>query len=212
MANLPDVSAPDLAALLASRLCHDIISPVGAIQSGLELLEEMPDDPDAMALVRSSTKSAVAKLQFARIAFGASGSPQASLDLGDARSVAEGFMGFEKPTLTWNGERAYVAKNLAKTLLNLIVVANSCLPRGGTIDVSVETPETDPRFTLVISGPRLRVPERFLIMLNGKGLEEPLDSYGIQPYYALLLAQETGLGIEVSVEGETARIVAAKKA
>ncbi|MEF2072796.1 histidine phosphotransferase ChpT [Consotaella aegiceratis] len=212
MTNLPDVSAADLAALLASRLCHDIISPVGAIQSGLELLEEIPDDPDAMALVRSSTKSAVAKLQFARIAFGASGSTTASLDLGDARGVAEGFMAFERPALSWTGERAYVPKNIAKTLLNLVLVANACLPRGGTVDVTVETPETEPRLTIVATGPRLRVPDKFLAMLDGNGLTEPLDSYGIQPYYALLLAEEAGLSIALSVGEDSVTLVASPAA
>lgn len=95
MQPLPQLSAPELAALLASRLCHDIISPVGAIQSGLELLDEMPNDPESMALVRNSTRSAVAKLQFARLAYGSSGSTAAQIDLGDAKTVAEGFMSFE---------------------------------------------------------------------------------------------------------------------
>ena len=130
MTDLPYVSAPDLAALLASKLCHDIISPVGAVQSGLELLDEMPGDEESMALVRNSTKSAVAKLQFARIAYGASGSSAAQIDLGDARQVAEGLMSFERAALSWTGERAYVAKNIAKLILNLIVIANASVPRG----------------------------------------------------------------------------------
>ena len=61
MTTLPDVSAADLSALLASRLCHDIISPVFGIQSGLELLDDMPNDPELMELVRNSLKSAVAR-------------------------------------------------------------------------------------------------------------------------------------------------------
>ena len=96
MTELPSISAPDLAALLASRLCHDVISPVGAIQSGLELLDEMPDDAESMELVRKSTRSAVAKLQFARIAYGASGSTAAGWSSGPTPS-----MGLMAPPSTW---------------------------------------------------------------------------------------------------------------
>lgn len=204
MTDLPEVSAPDLAALLASRLCHDIISPVGAVQSGLELLEEMPNDAESMELVRRSTKSAVAKLQFARIAYGASGSTTAQIDLGDARSVAEGFMGFERAELAWNGERAYVPKNVAKLILNLLVVANASVPRGRTIAIDIERLEPDPVFTLTATGKPLRVPAKFKALLKGEALEEPIDAHAVQPYYTLLLAREIGVTIALEEAEETA--------
>ncbi|RIX98723.1 histidine phosphotransferase [Aureimonas flava] len=201
MTNLPALSAPDLAALLASRLCHDIISPVGAIQSGLELLDDMPDDPESMALVRSSTKSAVAKLQFARIAYGASGSSTAQIDMGDARTVAEGWMAFEKANLQWSGERAYVPKNIAKLVLNLLVVANASVPRGREVEVSIERLEPTARFTLRARGKPLRVPAKFRELLAGETTPESIDAHGIQPYYALLLAREAGLSVRLE-QGE----------
>lgn len=201
---LPPVSAPDLAALLASRLCHDIISPVGAVQSGLELLDEMPNDPESMALVRNSTKSAVAKLQFARIAYGASGSSTAEIDLGDARSVAEGFMSFERANLVWSGERAYVPKNIAKLMLNLLVVANASVPRGREVKIEVEALGSAPRFTVTASGTPLRVPQKFRALLAGEPLAEPVDAHGVQPYYTLLLAREAKLKVELTSEGDSA--------
>lgn len=196
MTNLPALSAPELAALLASRLCHDIISPVGAVQSGLELLDEMPDDPESMALVRNSTKSAVAKLQFARLAYGASGSTTAQIDLGDARSVAEGFMSFERADLSWTGERAYVPKNIAKLILNLVVVANASVPRGRQVAVDIQSLEPEVRFTITAKGTPLRVPARFRSLLAGEGEgAEPVDAHAVQPYYTLLLAEEIGLAV-----------------
>ncbi|GGD94177.1 histidine phosphotransferase [Aureimonas endophytica] len=201
---LPPVSAPDLAALLASRLCHDIISPVGAVQSGLELLDEMPNDPESMALVRNSTKSAVAKLQFARIAYGASGSPTAEIDLGDARSVAEGFMNFERANLVWSGERAYVPKNVAKLILNLLVVANASVPRGREVKIEIEELGASPRITITATGAPLRVPLKFRTLLAGEPLADLIDAHAVQPYYTLLLAQEAKLKVELTSEGETA--------
>lgn len=195
MQNLPQLSAPELAALLASRLCHDIISPVGAIQSGLELLDEMPGDPESMALIRNSTKSAVAKLQFARLAYGSSGSTAAQIDLGDARSVAEGFMSFERAELGWSGERAYVPKNVAKLILNLVVVANASVPRGKSVQVAIEALQPRLRVVVTAKGTPLRVPARFRALLSDEPQDEPIDAHGVQPYYTLLLAKEAGAGI-----------------
>ena len=91
MPKLPDLAGMDLAALLCSRVCHDVISPVGAIANGIELLDEGADEDTAeiaMDLIRSSAKNASARLQFARIAFGAAGSAGAHIDTGDAEAVA----------------------------------------------------------------------------------------------------------------------------
>src|SRR5690554_8127201 len=106
MADILTLTAPELAALLCSRVCHDIISPVGAINNGLELLDEGGADEDAMQLIRASARNASARLQFARIAFGAAGSAGMQIDTGDAHAVAVAFFGNEKPELNWQGERA----------------------------------------------------------------------------------------------------------
>ena len=113
------LSALDLGALLCSRICHDIISPVGAINNGLELLEEGGADEDAMALIKSSARNASARLQFARIAFGAAGSAGVQIDTGDAQTVATEYFKNEKPELTWEGTRVLLPKNKVKLLLNM---------------------------------------------------------------------------------------------
>ncbi len=205
MIDLPELSAPDLAALLASRVCHDVISPVGAIRAGFELLDDMPDDPDAMALVRNSTHCAVAKLEFARVAFGSSGSASGGqIDLGTARQVAENFMKFEKADLVWNGERAYTAKGLAKLILNLILVANSSVPRGREIVVDIESLEPEPRVTITARGKPLRVPARFRAFLANEPGQDPVDAQAVQIYYTLLLAREAGLAVTLEAEAEVA--------
>ena len=89
----------DLAALLCSRVCHDLISPVGAIVNGLEVMEEGKDEETAkfaMDLIKKSARTASAKLQFCRIAFGAAGSAGAQIDTGDAEKVTRGLMEDEK--------------------------------------------------------------------------------------------------------------------
>jgi histidine phosphotransferase ChpT len=202
---MPDVfslSAPDLAALLCSRICHDIISPVGAINNGLELLDEGGADADAMNLIRTSARNASARLQFARIAFGAAGSAGMMIDTGDAEAVATAYVRNEKPELVWQGRRALLPKNKVKLLLNLILVSIGTIPRGGKITVSLEDVETEPKFTLTSTGPMVRVPPKFLELHSGKKPEEPIDAHSVQPYYTLLLAREAGMQISIRATAE----------
>src|ERR1700754_3570788 len=98
----------DLSALLCSRICHDLISPTGAIVNGLEVLEEGGDAETkafAMDLIKKSARTASARLQFCRIAFGAAGSAGAQVDLGDAEAMARGFMEDEKTKIEWKLQR-----------------------------------------------------------------------------------------------------------
>jgi len=202
MADIFTLSAPDLAALLCSRICHDIISPVGAINNGLELLDEGGSDEDAMRLIRTSARNASARLQFARLAFGASGSAGMMIDTGDAEAVATAFIGNEKPELEWRGARALLPKNKVKLLLNLLLVANGAIPRGGKIVVELLDLETAPRFSLTASGQMLRVPPKFLELHSGNTPEEPIDAHSVQPYYTLLLARESGMTIGIRASAE----------
>lgn len=202
MPEILTLSAPELAALLCSRVCHDIISPVGAINNGLELLDEGGADEDAMRLIRASARNASARLQFARIAFGAAGSAGMQIDTGDAESVATAFLANEKPDLEWRGGRALLPKNKVKLLLNLILVANAAIPRGGKLTVELNDLETSPRFRLTANGPMVRVPARFLEMHSGIKSEEPVDAHAVQPYYTLLLAREAGMTISIHASAE----------
>ena len=202
MADILTLTAPELAALLCSRVCHDIISPVGAINNGLELLDEGGADEDAMRLIRTSARNASARLQFARIAFGAAGSAGMQIDTGDAESVASAFLANEKPELEWVGGRALLPKNKVKLLLNLILVANAAIPRGGKLTVELHDLETAPRFTLTAHGPMVRVPARFLELHSGVRSDEPVDAHAVQPYYTLLLAREAHMAISIHAGAE----------
>lgn len=204
MAKNPNLTltGPDLAALLCSRVCHDIISPVGAINNGLELLDEGGADADAMDLIRTSALNASVRLKFARLAFGASGSVGASIDTGEAEKAAKDFAVAEKKTeVNWTGPRAIIAKNRVKLLLNLFLIAYGAIPRGGSIDVYLENPEDDAAFRLVAKGRMMRVPPKFVELLSS-GLEEAVDAHTIQPYYTVLLAEEAGMELAVTSNEE----------
>src|SRR6201986_1575987 len=116
----PTIGALDLAALLCSRVCHDLISPVGAIVNGLEVLEEDKDEETktfALDLIKKSAQQASAKLQFCRLAFGAAGSAGAQIETGDAERVARGLIEAGQITIAWTLPRQLVAQNRVKLLL-----------------------------------------------------------------------------------------------
>ncbi len=199
-----ELQALDLAALLCSRVCHDIISPVGAIINGLEVLDEdnsaeMRDF--AFGLIRRSAGQASAKLQFARLAFGAAGSAGAEIDLGDAEKVATGYMQGEKAEFGWEAPRVLMPKNLVKLLLNLILLANAAVPRGGSVKVHVEL-ASPAHFVLRSSGPSARVPAAFEKLVPGETGDTLIDAHGVQAYYTGALARDCGVSISAKLDGE----------
>jgi histidine phosphotransferase ChpT len=201
------LSALDLAALLCSRVCHDLISPVGAIVNGLEVLEENKDEETktfALDLIKKSAGQASAKLQFCRLAFGAAGSAGAQIELGDAEKAARGMIEDGKITIVWNLQRELVPKNRAKLILNMLVVAVGAVPRGGTLTVDA----VDTGYRVTATGLNARLPATAAELLAGTPAHT-VDAHAIQPFYTGLLARDCGLSASAAVEGE-AVVVAAR--
>jgi histidine phosphotransferase ChpT len=201
------IGALDLAALLCSRVCHDLISPVGAIINGLEVLEEDKDAETkafALELIKKSAHQASAKLQFCRLAFGAAGSADAQIELGDAEKAARGLIEDGKTTIAWNLPRELVAKNRAKLVLNMLMVAVAAIPRGGTLAV-------DPAgagFRVAASGLNARLASVAADLLGGGGPAQTVDAHAIQPIYTGILAQDCGLTLSAAAEGEAVVVTA----
>lgn len=200
MADIESLSDIDLAALLCSRVCHDVISPVGAIANGLEVLDDEDDDAMrdiAMDLIRKSARQASIKLQFCRIAFGAAGSAGSHLDLGESGEVAKAFFGDEKTMFEWNVPPETREKTQVKLLLNLAMMAASSLPRGGKIAVSV----AGDAFSVRCSGDTVKVPEKTLNFMTDPSNTSDMDSRLVQVYYAMRLAQTGGYNLVIAQDG-----------
>jgi histidine phosphotransferase ChpT len=196
----------DLAALLCSRVCHDLISPVGAIVNGLEVLDESKDEETktfALDLIKKSAHQASAKLQFCRLAFGAAGSAGAQIDIGDAEKVARGLLADDKTTIVWNPPRELLPKNKVKLLLNMLLIAVGSIPRGGTLTVDA----ADGGFRIAATGLNARLNETTAGLLVA-GPAQPVDSHGIQPVYTSILARECGLSVAAAVEGDAVVVTA----
>ena len=206
------LEALDLAALLCSRVCHDLISPTGAIVNGLEVLEESKDEETktfALNLIKKSAKGASARLQFCRLAFGAAGSAGAQIDLGDAENVARGFIEDEKIKITWNLPRLLMPKNRVKLLLNMVVVASQTIPRGGTLTIDPVGSGDTMTFRIAAAGLNARIPQAVPGLLVGESAAgQPIDAHAIQPYFTGLLARSCGLAAGIALEGETVVVTA----
>ncbi len=201
----------DLAALLCSRVCHDVISPVGAIVNGLEVLEDDQDESMrvfALELIAKSARQASARLKFARLAFGAAGSAGASIDLADAENVAKGMFADEKTKLEWSAPQALFPKNKVKLLLNLVMIATSAIPRGGVIDVAVTGGGEAPTFVLRAKGSHARIPPHAVELIAGEPESGTVDAHGILPYYAGLVARAAGMGVRFTIEGDEVTVTA----
>jgi histidine phosphotransferase ChpT len=206
-------SAPDtleLAALLCSRVCHDLISPVGAIVNGLEVLDDNPKPEDrefALDLIRKSARTASARLQFCRLAFGAAGSSGAQIDLGDAQAMARGHLEDGKTAIAWNLPRLLLPKNRVKLLLNMMVIAQQTIPRGGVLTVNPLGDGEAMGFRVMASGLNARIPQNIVDLLSSSS-PGGIDAHSVQPYYTRLLAQSCGLRVMLAPEGDAVAVTA----
>ncbi|MEQ1754661.1 MAG: histidine phosphotransferase family protein [Micropepsaceae bacterium] len=198
----PTMHELDLGALLVSRVCHDLISPVAAISNGLEILADEDDAAmkmHAMKLIEHSVGQAKARLLFARLAFGAMGSAGAEIDLGEVGQVAADFFKTGKARLDWQMPSIAVDKEIIRVVLNLAALGADCIPRGGS---------------LVVKGEQVK--DKFLTSITAKGLkanlapdikeglalqipQEDLTGRTVAPFVTALLAQKIGTEIRYSM-------------
>lgn len=192
----------ELAALISSKICHDVIGPVSAINNGLEILDEDDDAQTkeyALDVIRNVTETASARLQFARFAFGAAGSAGAQIDLGNAESLSRGLLGNGKHKLVWKGPPGQMAKDQVKLLLNLIAAAPGAIPRGGDIEVGIGGTLVTPSFVVRCRGVGARPPQYLGDFVNGQ--PPKIDAMSIQAYYTLRLAASSRMRIEIVKDG-----------
>jgi histidine phosphotransferase ChpT len=162
----------------------------------------------AMDLIKKSARTASAKLQFCRIAFGAAGSAGAQIDTGDAEKVTRGLMEDEKTKVAWNLPRELLAKNRVKLLLNMMLLAAQAIPRGGQLTVDPIGEGERIGFKVTSTGTNAKVPQSIPPLLAGGSAEHPIDAHAIQPFYTGLLAKECGLGVAMAAEGEAVVLTA----
>lgn len=206
------LDALDLAALLCSRVCHDVISPVGAIVNGLEVLEDEKDAEMrgfALDLIKKSAETASARLQFCRLAFGAAGSATASIDTGDAEKVARGLLADQRTALEWRAERVLMPKNKVKLILNLCLIAAAAIPRGGVITVATNGAEEPIQISVTARGQNAKLASHVPQLLAGTPEQNAVDAHGIQAFYTGLVAKAANMSLNIATAGDLVTIEAA---
>ncbi|MEE8610746.1 MAG: histidine phosphotransferase family protein [Sphingomonas aquatilis] len=204
------VSPIDFASLLCSRLCHDLLSPVGALNNGLELLGD-ENDPEmrtrVFQLLSESARVSANKLKFFRLAFGAAGGFGEQVDAREAKTAIEGLLADNKRTqFNWWVETETLPKSALKVTLNLALIASEALVRGGTLDVGGEDNGGQLEIVVKIEGPRIILdPELRRTLTDGEGAE------GVTPraaaaYLVHTLAAQAGGTVLVSEPAENVMI------
>jgi len=200
----------DFASLLCSRLCHDLLSPVGAMNNGIELLAD-EHDPEmrqrCMDLLAESAKSAADKLKFFRLAFGAAGGFGADVDPNDAKLVIEPMVTASGRTvLEWAVPAQMMPKRAVKILLNLVLLANDALVRGGTLFVGAEARAGEQEIVVRASGPQILMDSAIREALTGQLDPVAVDTRTAAAWMAHRLAVQDG-GILQLAEPDDAHLV-----
>lgn len=192
--------------LACSKLCHDVISPIGAVNNGLELLEEEDDaalKEEATALAQRSAKRASILLQVYRSAFGNAGNQQ-TFGPREAVALAQEFLVTGKAQLNAPDlpESSTIPAGYGKLALNLIILGADSLPRGGTIQFKVRSPQLGQGAIEVdCAGQQIAWSEEFARAIGGKLQAEELTAHNILPYVASAFAQRLGMTLSVSQQG-----------
>ncbi len=189
-------------AFMSSKICHDLVGPVGAISNGLELLEEESDEETrayALELIQYSASVARARLEYARLAFGASSALGSDVDLSHAGNIARAFVEEGKHKLHWTTFPGGLEKTKVRLLLTMVTIAMPSIPAGGDMIVTVTgTPEAA-KFEIRCSGRGARIPEGITDVLAGKTSD--IDPRSVIGYYAARLAETCAMPLTVRKDG-----------
>jgi histidine phosphotransferase ChpT len=196
------MNAVDLASLLCSRLCHDLMSPVGALNNGVELLAD-ETDPDmrekCLELLADSARASANKLKFFRLAFGAAGGFGEAIDTHEAQAALEGLFGPERRIeVGWSVAENKLPKGAVKLLLNLGLLAGDALVRGGRLDVGAENRDGELELAIRAEGPRILLDPALRETLATGGSGGTVEPRAAAAWLAHSLAAEAGGSIRIS--------------
>lgn len=193
--------AVDFASLLCSRLCHDLVSPVGALSNGVELLSD-ETDPEMQAqclqLLADSVQQAANRLKFFRLAFGGGGSFSGQVDVREAQSALQGMFPADKVRVEWLIVPGVMPKTAIKILLNLALIAGDALLRGGVLQVAVEQNGAVLDIAVRAEGPRLLLGDDQRQALNGATPESEMTPRVAPALLVRSLLAESDATLQVS--------------
>lgn len=193
-----------VAELLASRLCHDVVGPIGAVNNGMELLNdgELDMADDALKLASRSAQQAADLLQYYRMAYGMAGHRQGG-DLKPMHDLAVRLFAHQKASLDWSANAAPggLPESAGKLILNMLLLAGEALPRGGTVGVLFAEEEGGREIAVVAVGADAGLREETRAGLADDVPVAELTPRSVQPYFTKRLARALGGRLEVDEAG-----------
>jgi histidine phosphotransferase ChpT len=193
--------------LLCGRLCHELISPVGAINNGVELLDE--DDPEfvkeAMTLIGQSARRAGQRLQFYRFAYGTAGGSGSAVD---ARELVQGLVEGGKVRCVWPAEASALEPPWQRLALNMLVLAFEMLPRGGTVTIKAAEHGVE----VAAEGDTITISDDLKSVLAGEVAAEALSARTVHGFYTMRLAEEIGARLALATPASTRAVLGARHA
>ena len=195
----------EFSALLCSRLCHDLISPVGAIANGLEIMADEDDEMmrvEVMKLLGQSTEVTSAKLKFFRLSFGSAGGFGEKVPLSEAENAIRGLFGTGKITLTWQSNVGGMDKDAMKLMLNMVLVAGESLIRGGDLLVEIKEDSHVTDINVTVRGDKVIFSESLRQAILGELSKDSIEPKSAPAFLAAHVAAKLGSKITYIAHNE----------
>jgi histidine phosphotransferase ChpT len=202
MSAFPEPTPMELASLIVSKTCHDIISPVGASSSAMEMWATANDDSTrevAQTLMQKSAAQAVHKLSFVRLAYGAYGDVGGDVDLGEAKDATVPYITDDRTTLSWNLERVIAPKAVAKLAMGLLALTKDAVPRGGEITIDGTDLTGKAQFVVRGEAKKVIIPQGAEDALSRR-FADGVHARNVHLFHLIRVADEVGVRIEPDMD------------
>ena len=191
--------ATDLASLISSRICHDLISPIGALNTAIEVLDDTESKEmheDALKLIKLAASEASAKLSYLRIALGTNSTSKGVMNLDKLKLITENMFNTEKFSFTWDMSEIKLEKSIARILLNILMLAIQSIPRGGKVTIKIEEKYDKLKLVTSANGIKSRLDKQTEDAFKGIIPSEEIDGRVIQSFFTGVLIDDLNGRIE----------------
>lgn len=191
--------ATDLASLISSRICHDLISPIGALNTAIEVLDDTESKEmheDALKLIKLAASEASAKLSYLRIALGTNSTSKGVMNLDKLKLITENMFNTEKFSFNWDMSEIKLEKSIARILLNILMLAIQSIPRGGKVTIKIEEKYDKLKLVTSANGIKSRLDKQTEDAFKGILPSEEIDGRVIQSFFTGILIDNLNGRIE----------------
>ena len=191
--------ATDLASLISSRICHDLISPIGALNTAIEVLDDTESKEmheDALKLIKLAASEASAKLSYLRIALGTNSTSKGVMNLDKLKLITENMFNTEKFSFTWDMSEIKLEKSIARILLNILMLSIQSIPRGGKVTIKIEEKSDKLKLVTSANGIKSRLDKQTEDAFKGIIPSEEIDGRVIQSFFTGILIDDLNGRIE----------------